>query len=118
MNNLSQSDLKDFSRQLLQRRDDLNEVLNSGLQAADTVTLDQTRVGRLSRMDALQAQAISKETNQRRQAELRRISFALQRIDENEFGLCKECDEPIAMARLKVDPTAELCIRCASKLES
>ena len=51
----------------------LQDVQSSGEQAAQTVELDQTRVGRLSRMDAMQAQAISIATNNRRKTELRQM---------------------------------------------
>ena len=48
----------------------------------DTVKLDQTRVGRLSRMDAMQQQAMAKATNARTELELVRIRSALQRRDD------------------------------------
>ena len=80
--------------------------------------LDQQCVGRLSRMDALQSQAMSAETKRRRDQELRRIAAALQRIEEGEFGDCESCGGPIAEARLEIDPSATLCIRCASEAEA
>ena len=82
-------------------------------EAAATVELDQTRQGRLSRMDALQQQAMAQETGRRRDAELARIAAALRRLDAGEYGLCQACGEPIAPGRLEVDPAAERCIRCA-----
>lgn len=96
----------------------LQDVQASGEQAAETVELDQARVGRLSRMDAMQAQAISIATNSRRNIELRRIAAALQRIEDGEYGCCLACDEPIAPGRLEIDPAATLCIECAEKNES
>ena len=96
----------------------LRDVQASGEQAAETVELDQTRVGRLSRMDAMQAQAISIATNSRRTTELRRISAALQRIEDDEYGYCLSCGEQIAPARLRIDPAATLCIVCAEKNET
>ena len=96
----------------------LQDVQSSGEQAAKTVELDQTRVGRLSRMDAMQAQAISIATNSRRKTELGRIAAALQRIKDGEYGYCLSCDEEIAPQRLGIDPAATLCIDCAEKLEA
>lgn len=78
------------------------------------VELDQQAVGRLSRMDALQVQAMALETSRRRKMQLRRITAALARIDEGEFGYCLECGEEIVARRLELDPTAPLCIDCAS----
>ena len=78
------------------------------------VELDQQSVGRLSRMDALQVQAMAQETSRRRAVELRRIAAALLRIDEGEFGYCINCGEEIARRRLELDPAAPLCVDCAS----
>ncbi|MDE0417407.1 MAG: TraR/DksA C4-type zinc finger protein [bacterium] len=77
------------------------------------VMLDQSRVGRLSRMDALQVQAMAKEQERRRRAERQRIKAALERLSDGTWGLCTECGETIAGARLDFDPTVTLCIRCA-----
>ena len=107
-----------FRQLLLQRREELNDVSDIADEAAGTVELDQTRVGRLSRMDALQAQAMSQETRRRRELELKRIASALSRINEDEYGYCVNCGEEIAENRLQVDPSAPLCIDCASQSET
>ena len=66
-------DLEHFREQLLARRVELQAVMDSASDSAKPVELDQTRVGRLSRMDALQGQAMAKETERRRGVELQRI---------------------------------------------
>jgi DnaK suppressor protein len=81
------------------------------------VELDQSKVGRLSRMDAMQAQAMAQASGQRREAMLRNIEAALKRIDDESYGLCLDCGEPINPKRLEFDPTALRCIDCASNLE-
>jgi len=86
--------------------------------AAKPVELDQSRVGRLSRMDAMQAQAMSMETRRRREVQLTRIETALQRIAAGEFGDCVRCGERIGGKRLDFDPAALLCIECATDAES
>ncbi len=70
-------------------------------------------VGRLSRMDALQEQAMQVETERRRHQELQRIEAALERIDEGEFGYCAVCGDEIELKRLEHDPTVPTCIACA-----
>ncbi len=77
------------------------------------VMLDQSRIGRLSRMDALQVQAMAEAQDRRRRAERQRIEAALERLADGTWGLCTECGEAIAGARLDFDPTVALCIRCA-----
>ncbi len=102
---------------LLALREGLEEVAGAGAAAAAVVELDQSKVGRLSRMDALQAQAMSQESGRRREEQLRAIAAALLRLDTGEYGDCRECEMPIAPKRLEFDPTTVLCIECASNLE-
>jgi DnaK suppressor protein len=106
-----------MKNKLLALRAELERIADSGDAAGDVVELDQARVGRLSRMDAMQAQAMAQASGQRRQTMLREISAALKRIDEGDYGTCERCDEAINPRRLEVDPTARLCIDCASAAE-
>lgn len=110
-------DVDALKARLLEEREALLDVAESAKEAAQTVELDQTRVGRVSRMDAMQAQEMAKESDRRRLIALQRIESALQRIEDGEYGYCAACDEPISANRLEVDPGALLCIDCASKAE-
>lgn len=78
------------------------------------VELDQTSVGRLSRMDAMQVQAMALATERRRHDEARRVEAAIRRIDEGEYGHCISCGDEIPAKRLAVDSIISTCIRCAS----
>jgi len=78
-----------------------------------TVVLDQQSVGRLSRMDAMQQQAMANATHQRRLQEKSRLQAALQRITAGEFGYCADCGGDIPDARLDLNPAVQLCIGCA-----
>ena len=108
---------KQQTKSLLALKQTLLKAQETGDQAEQTVELDQARVGRLSRMDAMQAQEMSKETGRRRRQKLIQIEAALRRIEEDDYGICQECGEDIATARLEADPTALLCIECASARE-
>lgn len=110
---LSDIDNQHFKQALLSLRSDLLAVEQSGQEAAQTVELDQTTIGRVSRMDALQGQAMAKESQQRRTIQLQRIEASLQRIEKGIFGLCLRCEEEIHVKRLEFDPTSPLCIDCA-----
>ena len=101
----------------MQEREELNALEATSSEAAQPVELDQSRVGRLSRMDAMQAQAMSMETKRRREIQLARIDSALQRLEANEFGDCLRCGEPIDSKRLEFDPSVILCIECANNAE-
>ena len=102
---------------LLQLRAELEAVAATGNESAAVVELDQSKVGRLSRMDAMQAQAMAQASSQRRKQILRNITAALARIERDEYGDCQSCDEPINPKRLEFDPTATLCVECAGKSE-
>lgn len=78
-----------------------------------TVELDQQVIGRLSRMDALQSQAMAKAGAARRRIERQRLNSALSRLKDDEYGYCEDCGEDIAPARLELDPAAAKCISCA-----
>jgi DnaK suppressor protein len=97
------------------------ELINLERESSESnqtvVELDQQKVGRLSRMDAMQTQAMSQEANRRRKIRLARITLALQHLEEGDYGYCAVCDEAIADARLDFDPTVTMCVNCAGKLE-
>jgi len=114
---MSDPNLVAARRRLLELRDELEAVRATGDQSSQVVELDQARVGRLSRMDAMQAQAMAQASGARRQVVLREIDAALLRIDEGIYGTCNNCDEPIAHKRLEFDPTTRLCIECAEQAE-
>jgi DnaK suppressor protein len=46
-----------------------------------------------------------------------RITAALERLEDGEYGLCVECGEAIAPARLNVMPEVLTCVRCQDRLE-
>jgi len=106
-----------FKKQLINQQAELCELEQTGDDASKTVELDQTRVGRLSRMDALQGQAMSLEMKRRRQLELKNIAAALRRIENDEYGYCVKCDEEIVTKRLEFDPAAAFCFKCANETE-
>ena len=108
----------DWRSKLLTLRAELERTAAAGDESAAIVELDQSKVGRLSRMDAMQAQAMAQASGNRRRAMLVKITAALKRIDDDEFGFCRGCEEEIDPKRLEFDPTAIYCIECASKDEA
>lgn len=115
VNLMNESELAALREKLLRLQDEALELAQTGDAAAGIVELDQSRVGRLSRMDALQAQAMSQETSRRRKVMHGRIGAALKRIEAGDYGICRSCDEPINPRRLEFDPTILLCVECAEK---
>lgn len=108
-------DEEDVRERLLARLAQLDEEDRISEADRAPVSLDQESVGRLSRMDAMQVQAMALAAQRRRQAEKDRIAAALRRLDEGEFGYCTACGEQIAEGRLEHDPSVAFCITCAAK---
>ena len=105
-------DKKLAETRLKTRQSEIEHLREISSGARKTVTLDQQSVGRLSRMDALQGQAMAAATERKRVAELQRIERALRHLEDGEYGLCVTCGEEIADKRLQIDPSALVCIDC------
>ncbi len=110
---MNESDRAELKSRILARLEDIAAENALGEAAQGVVTLDQQSVGRLSRMDALQAQAMAKAQQGLRDSEAARLKAALARMDEDEYGYCEDCGEEIAVARLMLNPAAPKCISCA-----
>jgi DnaK suppressor protein len=47
----------------------------------------------------------------------REVARALEDINAGRYGICRECGQAIAKARLKVMPFATRCVACQARLE-
>lgn len=108
-------DLAYFRQKLLLRREELLAEDRLSAEGRAPVTLEQDSVGRLSRIDAVQVQAMALAQARRRKSERGAIDAALQRIDAGEFGYCLKCGDDIAPARLEHSPAVSTCIECAKQ---
>lgn len=113
MDDWTDQDLADFRRRLEASLRELVQPTDAATEAGKVVTLDQQSVGRLSRMDALQAQAMAQETERRRMLNVRKVEAALVRLEEGEYGYCTVCGAIIRRERLDLDPAAATCIEHA-----
>ena len=109
--------LKAVVKRLESMREQLSRDSQLTKNERKPVSLDQSMVGRLSRVDALQNQAMALEAERRRNTEIKRIEAALMRIKDGQFGFCAICGENIEQKRLFHDPTATSCIVCARDAE-
>jgi len=107
-------DIANYKARLLRDKTNIEEMDEVSAEARETVTLDQQSVGRLSRMDALQGQAMNNAIAVRRQKALIRIDAALARLGEDEYGYCISCGDEMDEKRLELDPAVSQCTICAS----
>ena len=113
MTDRSDIDVNAVRKLLETRRAEIVDRETATKESRDPVELDQQRVGRLSRMDALQSQAMAQDAERRRKIELQKIEAALERIDSGDYGYCITCGEEIPKARLDFDPAVAICVDCA-----
>lgn len=117
MTNLDSKQLQSLHRSLEVKRAKLEQQLEEAASATGVVTLDQTSVGRVSRMDAMQQQSMAVSTRTKAEASLRKVIAAIRRMDEQDYGYCDNCDEPIEFRRLEVQPEASHCLKCQDQLD-
>ena len=101
---------QEIRKTLLAKKQEVTDLLNANAEDAAPVELDQSQQGRLSRMDAIQQQAMAAETQRRRQRDVHLLDAALKRLDEGEYGYCVNCGEAIGTERLALDPATPFCI--------
>ena len=111
-------DLKYYKKRLEERLKDIVERQENKNPGTAPVELDQARIGRLSRMDAIQQQAISKAAARLIDMERQRIQSALARMRAEKYGYCIICEEDIVEGRLQFDPSVLVCISCAEEKEA
>jgi DnaK suppressor protein len=112
VNHFSPQQLAELKDELERQLSRLEKSIRVSGEAAATVTLDQTAVGRLSRMDSLQNQSLTKNLQEREQVKLAQLLEAFKRLEEGTFGLCTGCGGEIPFERLFVMPEAGVCGGC------
>ena len=105
-----------FEPVLRAREQELREQLESGLEAAKPVSLDE-EIGRLTRMDAMQQQQMALHARRRLELQLEQVRGAFMRLEQGKFGSCAMCSESIPRARLDLTPETPFCIGCQQRIE-
>jgi len=88
---------------------------------SDESDLEKLHVERTAdELDAANAylnQTLETKLLSRKASYLRKIDYALGKIEDGTYGECEACGDDIAIKRLKVRPTASLCLYCKEKQE-
>lgn len=116
MDALSADQIAILRQALLDLQQELKQTLESASDSCKPVDLDSP-IGRLSRVDALQQQAMAKAKTAGLKRRLQQVEAALQAMRSGRYGECRMCEEPIDYARLKARPEAPLCFECQSEME-
>lgn len=116
MEQLTANQQSELHHNLLLLRDELKLLLSESLSSSQTVDLDQP-IGRLSRIDALQQQAMAKANRAGHQQRLVLVEAALMAMKLERYGECRRCEEPIDYSRLQVRPESPFCLECQKQSE-
>lgn len=111
---MNDAQIKQFRTLLNKMRQGIIQQDDIAHDSQKTVQLDQQSVGRLSRMDAMQQQAMAMAIQTRRRQQSLRIDMAFARMKDGEYGYCTQCGEDIPLKRLQLDPTLATCVACAA----
>jgi len=104
--------LQEFRDLLQSTQVELRASLDESADSAAPVSPDSA-IGRLTRQDAMQAQQMALEIRRRNRARLQQVELAMRRLESGDYGICARCEEEIPLARLRVRPEAQVCVRCA-----
>lgn len=118
MSDLTQQQLDQFRERLLAARDSAKELLGHTAGDAQGVEVSGSTIGRLSRIDAIQMQAMTQMSRRQLDIRLQQIEAALGRLESGAYGVCAHCKEPIAIQRLEALPEAPFCMDCQEEFES
>jgi len=116
MEELTAAQERELQKDLQTLRSELEQLLDDSQESSKAVDLDQP-IGRLSRMDALQQQAMAKANRAGTQRRLKLIESALLANKQERYGECRRCEEPIGFPRLKARPESPFCLDCQGQIE-
>ena len=116
MTGMTDEQLRNFRDRLLDMRPSIEEMLRQSA-GERPVEASGSSIGRLSRMDAIQVQAMAQMGRRQLETKLLRVAAALKVMDEGTYGICRECREPVGVKRLEALPEAPFCVPCQEDLE-
>lgn len=117
MSELTQEQLEHYRERLLTIMETVEAALSQAAGEGQVDTSGGT-IGRLSRMDAIQVQAMAQMGHAQLEIRLKRVQAALIALDAGRYGLCRECGYPIGRGRLEALPEAPFCVDCQEGFES
>ncbi|MFT5515399.1 MAG: DnaK suppressor protein [Rhodothermales bacterium] len=100
-------------RELIALADELRRQVDRPDDAASSVTVDNA-IGRLTRMEAVQAQQMGEAGRRRIRARLQSIEQAIAALDAGTYGICVRCGEAIPAGRMEFRPESRTCVTCAA----
>lgn len=113
MSNEIKMNFYQIKKQLAQEIEKTLQEIELLKEASKPISPDNA-IGRLSRMEAINTKSVSEENLRQAELKVTKLKAAITRCDDQEYGICLQCEEEISEKRLKSIPEATLCIQCAS----
>ncbi len=110
---MKKTELTQYKKALLGKKTELEQAVGHGVLTDSSNTDGHGDFA--DRSSAANEEEISIQLKQTDTKLLRAIEVALQRIESGTYGICIDCDEEIAAARLKAVPWTKVCISCKEK---
>ena len=113
---LTEEQILTMKQKLSELESQLRAILEQTENQGKPVDLDEP-IGRLSRMDAIQQQKMQSAGREAQKIQLAQVRRALSSIEDDEYGFCRRCEEPVGFRRLCIQPEAPFCVRCQGARE-
>lgn len=116
MSHLTEEQLTDFRQLLGELRDQIDALLQQ--TEADSRPVDlNLPIGRLTRIDAIQMQAMAQMNRHQLEVRRQQVAAALDACEAGTFGSCRHCGGPISVYRLEALPETPFCVDCQESFE-
>ena len=112
---MQEAEKKKLASQIREKIETVKDDIVSYEKLTQPVAPD-VAIGRLTRMDAIGNKSINEAALREARNTLAKLERALKMIDQPGFGLCRECEEQIPVARLMIMPESDMCVGCAEEL--
>jgi len=112
MNTKEKQELKKVIHEKIQ---DLKQKVETFKNLSKPVTPDNA-IGRLTRMEAINSKSINQASLERAKQTLKILKQSVNELDNPEFGMCNNCEEPIPFKRLLIMPESKFCVACFQKI--
>ena len=105
---------KKLKRAIVEEIEAEKHLIESLAESVKPVAPDNA-IGRLTRMEAIGNRAVSEASMNSAKAKLSKLDIALEKVDQPDFGICRQCEKPIPRGRIMAMPENVLCVPCAEK---
>ena len=74
----------------------------------------ENSIGRISRMDAINNKSVTEAALRKAKEKFEKLKYALTKVDDDDFGLCFKCRQPIPVGRILIVPQSRTCVKCSN----